>query len=83
MTVSCQCETRWTVDFGDERGEQPVPAITAVLAMGVGLRVRLKDVSRSPSRPVIIAGMCYYGSREVVDEVCQTCGWPTKVSRIC
>src|ERR1019366_4552379 len=81
-TRPCKCECRWTVDFGDERGDRPVPAITAVMAMGAGLTVRLKDVSGSPVRPIIIPGLQYAGSREVVDEVCEVCGYPTKVSTI-
>lgn len=78
----CRCVTRWLVDFGDERGVQPVPAICAALASGIGLTVSLGQFSTTPFRPIGIPGLQYSGCDEVEEKFCKTCGWPTRVTKV-
>lgn len=79
-SVRCMCVTRWTVDFGDDRGVRPTTSLVAALASGVGLTVRLASVSTSPYRPLTpIPGVHYSGSRRVVKKNCDVCGWPRRV----
>jgi len=75
----CQCETRWLVNFGDKRGEKPVTPVVAVAASSVGLPVRLASASKSPMRPIIVPGLGFPGSDEVIAEVCGVCGFPTRI----
>ena len=77
----CRCETRWVVDFGDVRGEQPTTSLTAAMASGLRFAVRLADVSSSPVRPIVLPGVTYGSDTTYVAELCPTCGWPTVMAR--
>lgn len=79
--VKCACVTRWLVDFRDDRGEQPVPPISAALASGVGLPVRLASISTTPMIPLTCLGLRYAGEVEYVAKSCPVCKWPTKIAR--
>jgi hypothetical protein len=72
----CACRTAWIVDFGDDRGIAPTDSLTAALASGLLMPVRLGQVSKTPMRPIMIQGVCYGSGKPT--NLCPACGNLTK-----
>ncbi len=75
---ACACDSRWTVEWLDGRGEYPVTPYVAALASSLGYRVRLGNPearwARVPRRTVPEGG--------TVTHVCRACGFPTRVESL-
>lgn len=81
-SVQCACETRWMVDFRDDRGKQPVTALVAATAVGIGLPVTLESVNKTTNRLPTIDPDYVYWTRdcEYVSKRCETCGYPMELT---